>query len=48
PGTDSRYVVSQGREIGFDALLELHIDADGDVWSGGQIQTVIRGTLDWA
>ncbi|RBD72320.1 PhzF family phenazine biosynthesis protein, partial [Xanthomonas oryzae pv. oryzae] len=24
------------------------IDADGDVWSGGQIQTVIRGTLDWA
>ncbi|RBL01806.1 PhzF family phenazine biosynthesis protein, partial [Xanthomonas oryzae pv. oryzae] len=22
--------------------------ADGDVWSGGQIQTVIRGTLDWA
>ncbi|RBC26839.1 PhzF family phenazine biosynthesis protein, partial [Xanthomonas oryzae pv. oryzae] len=25
-----------------------HIDADGDVWSGGQIQTVIRGTLDWA
>ncbi|PKV13813.1 PhzF family phenazine biosynthesis protein [Xanthomonas prunicola] len=48
PGTDRRYVVSQGREIGFDALLELHIDADGDVWSGGQVQTVIRGTLDWA
>jgi len=48
PGTDRRYVVSQGREIGFDALLELHIDTDGDVWSGGQIQTVIRGTLDWA
>ncbi|KPL49385.1 phenazine biosynthesis protein PhzF family [Xanthomonas axonopodis] len=47
PGTDRRYVVSQGREIGFDALLELHIDADGDVWSGGQVQTVIRGTLDW-
>lgn len=48
PGTDRRYTVSQGREIGFDALLELHIDADGDVWSGGQVQTVIRGTLDWA
>ncbi|ASK91562.1 PhzF family phenazine biosynthesis protein [Xanthomonas campestris pv. trichodesmae] len=48
PGTERRYVVSQGREIGFDALLELHIDADGDVWSGGQVQTVIRGTLDWA
>ncbi|CAD0342168.1 PhzF family phenazine biosynthesis protein [Xanthomonas hortorum] len=48
PGKARRYVVSQGREIGFDALLELRIDADGDVWSGGQVQTVIRGTLDWA
>ncbi|MFA0923345.1 PhzF family phenazine biosynthesis protein [Xanthomonas fragariae] len=48
PGKERRYVVSQGREIGFDALLELCIDANGDVWSGGQVQTVIRGTLDWA
>ncbi|PPT97506.1 PhzF family phenazine biosynthesis protein [Xanthomonas arboricola] len=47
PGEERRYVVSQGREIGFDALLELRIDANGDVWSGGQVQTVIRGTLDW-
>ncbi|MCS3807531.1 PhzF family phenazine biosynthesis protein [Xanthomonas sp. 4461] len=47
PGRDRRYVVSQGREIGFDALLELRIDSNGDVWSGGQVQTVIRGTLDW-
>lgn len=47
PGTHGRYVVSQGREIGFDALLELRIDANGEVWSGGQVQTVIRGTLDW-
>ncbi|WP_126969546.1 PhzF family phenazine biosynthesis protein [Xanthomonas sp. BRIP62411] len=48
PGKERRYVVSQGREISFDALLELRIDANGDVWSGGQVQTVIRGTLDWA
>ncbi|WP_435014000.1 PhzF family phenazine biosynthesis protein [Xanthomonas arboricola] len=48
PGKERRYVVSQGREIRFDALLELRIDANGDVWSGGQVQTVIRGTLDWA
>lgn len=41
------YVVSQGREVGHDARLHLHIDANGDVWSGGQVQTVIRGTLDW-
>lgn len=47
PGRDRRYRVSQGREIGADARLELWIDAEGEVWSGGQVQTVIRGTLDW-
>lgn len=47
PGRDRRYVVSQGREVGHDARLSLHLDAQGDVWSGGQVQTVIRGTLDW-
>lgn len=43
----SRYRVSQGREIGHDALLELGIDEQSDVWVGGRTQTVIRGTLDW-
>lgn len=47
PGNNRRYVASQGREIGFDALLELHVDDSGDVWSGGQVQTVIRGLIDW-
>ncbi|MDQ1118559.1 PhzF family phenazine biosynthesis protein [Pseudoxanthomonas winnipegensis] len=47
PGSGGRYVASQGREVGFDALLELSIDAAGEVWSGGQVQTVVRGTLDW-
>lgn len=47
PGLDGRYVASQGREVGFDALLELRIDGDGQVWSGGQVQTVVTGTLDW-
>jgi PhzF family phenazine biosynthesis protein len=47
PRDEPRYVVSQGREVGHDARLSLHIDAEGDVWSGGQVQTVIRGTLDW-
>lgn len=47
PGSGRGYVVSQGREVGHDARLALHIDAVGDVWSGGQVQTVIRGTLDW-
>ncbi|MCW4453428.1 PhzF family phenazine biosynthesis protein [Flavobacterium sp. MXW15] len=47
PGRDRRYVVSQGREVGHDAQLALRIDGNGDVWSGGQVQTVIRGTIDW-
>jgi len=42
-----RLCVSQGREVGHDAQLHLWVDAHGDVWSGGQIQTVIRGTLHW-
>lgn len=47
PRADGRYVVSQGREVGHDARLELRVDAAGDVWSGGQVQTVVRGTIDW-
>lgn len=46
-GLGSRYRVSQGREIGHDALLELGIDTQREVWVGGRTQTVIRGTLDW-
>ncbi len=47
PGSGKRYTVSQGREVGHHALLELRIDEEGEVWSGGQVQTVIRGTIDW-
>ena len=47
PGHGGRYSASQGREVGHDALLELRVDEHGDVWSGGQVQTVIRGTIDW-
>jgi len=47
PGTDGRYRISQGREVGFDAIIELHVDAAGDVWSGGRVQTVVDGTIDW-
>ena len=47
PGGRRAYEVSQGREVGHDARLALAIDEAGDVWSGGQVQTVIRGTLDW-
>ena len=47
PGSGKRYTASQGREVGHDALLELSIDDHGEVWSGGQVQTVIQGTIDW-
>ena len=47
PGSGGRYLVSQGREIGFDARLQLQVDADGEVWSGGRVRSVIRGHIDW-
>ena len=47
PRNDKHYTVSQGREVGFDAQLTLLIDDAGDVWSGGQSRTLIRGELDW-
>lgn len=47
PGKDGAYVVSQGREVGFDARLRMRVDADGRVWSGGRSVTVIRGRIDW-
>ena len=47
PGDDGRYRISQGREVGHDAIIELHVDGDGEVWSGGRVQTVIEGIIDW-
>ena len=41
------YRVSQGREVGHDAIIELTVDADGEVWSGGRAVAVVTGTLDW-
>ncbi|MCD9046441.1 PhzF family phenazine biosynthesis protein [Luteimonas sp. MHLX1A] len=48
PGGKRHYVVSQGREVGYDARLQLQIDDEGEVWSGGRVAFVIEGTLDWA
>ena len=41
------YLVSQGREMGRDARLRLEIDAERQVWVGGECQTVIEGSLRW-
>jgi len=47
PSGDGFYRVSQGREVGFDAIIELQVDAEGDVWSGGRAVTVVEGAMDW-
>ena len=47
PGSGGRYRVSQGREVGYDARLDMHVDQDGEVWSGGQVVSVVRGRIDW-
>jgi len=47
PGDGSFYRVSQGREVGHDAIIELEVDAAGDVWSGGRVCTVVRGSMQW-
>jgi PhzF family phenazine biosynthesis protein len=47
PGDSGFYRISQGREVGHDAIIELTVDANGDVWSGGRVCSVVRGELDW-
>ncbi|GAB3377546.1 PhzF family phenazine biosynthesis protein [Lysobacter fragariae] len=47
PSADGRYRISQGREVGHDAIIDLHVDADGEVWSGGRVCDVVTGEIDW-
>lgn len=47
PGGRRDYIVSQGREVGHDARLQLRIDDENNVWSGGQVRTVVQGHIDW-
>lgn len=43
----SGYRVSQGREIGRDARMEVDFEPGGSVWVGGRAHVVVRGSLDW-
>ncbi|WP_231256056.1 PhzF family phenazine biosynthesis protein, partial [Escherichia coli] len=43
PGSEGRYVASQGREVGRDGRVQVQVDAQGTVWIGGQVQLVIDG-----
>ena len=47
PGRDGHYVGSQGREMGRDGRVRVCVDGDGEVWIGGAVQPVIRGTVVW-
>ena len=47
PSPDGHYRISQGREVGHDAIIELFVDGDGEVWSGGRVVTVVSGRIDW-
>ena len=41
------YRVSQGREMGRDAVIDIEIDSDARVWVGGRTHLVIDGALNW-
>ena len=41
------YRVSQGREIGHDATIDLRAARQDDIWVGGECQTVIHGNMNW-
>ena len=43
----SRFRSSQGREVGRDGVVEIEVDAAGEVWIGGRTQTVVEGRLTW-
>ena len=47
PGDGGFYRISQGREVGHDAIIELRVDDAGEVWSGGRARTIVNGTIDW-
>ncbi|WP_284172595.1 PhzF family phenazine biosynthesis protein, partial [Xanthomonas citri] len=47
PGAQSRYVASQGREVGRDGRVHVDVDAEGEVWIGGATLQVIDGRIDW-
>lgn len=47
PRDAAHYVASQGRELGRDGRVEVAVDDAGEVWIGGAVQCVIRGSLDW-
>ena len=46
-GHSGQYRISQGREVGHDAIIDLLVDAGGAVWSGGRACSIVHGTIRW-
>ncbi|MBD8524523.1 PhzF family phenazine biosynthesis protein [Pseudoxanthomonas sp. CAU 1598] len=42
------YPVTQGREMGHDARIEILIESQHAVWVGGHSNTIVRGEVEWA
>lgn len=40
------YVASQGAALGRAGRIEITQDADGTIWTGGRVMTVVAGTVD--
>lgn len=47
PSDSGFYRISQGREVGHNAIIELMVDVDDEVWPGGRVCGVVRGDIDW-
>ncbi|HST44863.1 MAG TPA: PhzF family phenazine biosynthesis protein [Luteimonas sp.] len=47
PGGARHYLASQGRKLGRDGRIHVAVDPAGEVWIGGHVQSVIRGSFDW-
>jgi PhzF family phenazine biosynthesis protein len=47
PSADGFYRISLGRVVGHDAIIELQVDDEGEVWSGGRACTVVKGQIVW-
>ncbi len=45
--TGEQYLASQGRELGRNGEVRVQVDADAQIWIGGEVQQVISGQIEW-
>ena len=42
------YPVTQGREMGHDARIEILLESSTSIWVGGHCNTIVRGEVEWS